>query len=89
VTIGHHRFGGAEYRLCGQEIGHVHGCGLVDIPLNKTLRDRLVAAGNARPHHIYPNSSWISFQIASEADLPRALALLHLGYERRRALRRL
>ncbi|MDQ2687343.1 MAG: DUF5519 family protein [Armatimonadota bacterium] len=86
VTKGLHRFGGTEYRLGNHELGHVHGNGLLDIPLSKSLREQLVADGRARPHQIYPHSGWISFNIHSEADVPNALALLHLAYERRQSL---
>ncbi len=85
VTRGHHRFGGVEYRLGGHEIGHLHGNGLLDIPLTKTLREQLVADGRAQPHHIYATSGWISYYIRGTNDLDGALALLRLAYERRRS----
>lgn len=86
VTQGLHRFGGTEYRLGGYELGHVHGNGLLDMPLTKSLREQLVADGRAKPHHIYPHSGWISFYIHGESDTANALALLHLAYERRQSL---
>lgn len=84
VIKGLHRFGGTEYRRGGRELGHVHGNGLLDLPLTKSLREQLVADGKALPHHIYPRSGWVSFYIYSEADTAHALALLRLAYERRR-----
>ena len=86
VSKGLHRFGGTEYKLGGHEIGHVHGNGLLDMPLTKVLREQLVADGRALPHHIYPYSGWISFFIHGEADTAGALALLRLAYERRLGL---
>ncbi len=86
VTKGLHRFGGTEYRLGGHELVHVHGNGLLDLPLTKPLREQLVADGRAQSHHIYPRSGWVSFYIHSEADTLNALALLRLAYERRKAL---
>lgn len=86
VTKRLHRFGGTEYRLGNHELGHVHGNGLLDMPLTKPLHAQLVADDKARPHHIYPHSGWVSFYIHSEADVPNALALLHLAYERRQSL---
>jgi hypothetical protein len=86
VTKGLHRFGGTEYRLGGYELGHVHGNGLLDMPLTKSLREQLVSDGRTKPHHIYPNSGWISFYIHSEGDTANAVALLRLAYERRQSL---
>jgi len=89
VTVGVHRFGGTEFTLTvGQsrrEVGHLHGNGLLDIPFTKALRDEMVGAGRARPHHIFPRSGWVSFYIHSEADAPGAVALLRRNYERRQA----
>jgi hypothetical protein len=82
VTKGLHRFGGAELRVGGREIGHLHGNGLLDVPLTRALRQQLVADGKAKPHHIYPASGWISYYMNSEYDVRGAVALLRLSYER-------
>lgn len=76
-----HRFGGIEYRLGRREIGHVHGDHLVDIPFPKKVRDELVAAGDAQPHHILPESGWVSLYLHGEADTERAIRLLRRSYE--------
>lgn len=76
-----HRFGGVEYRLGLREIGHVHGDHLLDIPFPKRVRDRLVEAGEALPHHIYPQTGWVSFYIREETDVARAIALLQQSYD--------
>ncbi len=76
-----HRFGGVEYRLGRREIGHMHGDYLVDIPFPKRIRDELIAAGAAEPHHILPESGWISFYVRSEPDIERAIALFRRSYE--------
>jgi hypothetical protein len=76
-----HRFGGVEYRLGSREIGHVHGDYLVDIPFPKRVRDQLVAAGAAAPHHILPETGWVSFYIRDESDVQRAAALLQQSYD--------
>jgi hypothetical protein len=81
VAVGPHRFGGKEYRLGRREIGHVHGDYLVDIPFPKHVRNELVAAGLAEPHHILPDSGWISFYIKDTADAERAIALLRRSYD--------
>ena len=56
VTIGPHRYGGKEFCLGKRELGHIHGDRLVDIPFPKSVRDEVVAAGDAEPHHILPES---------------------------------
>ncbi len=82
VTSGAHRFGGLEFRIGNCEIGHLHGRHQVDIPFSARLRKELVASGKASPHHLYPNSGWISFYIRSEDDVKDAIALLRLNYDR-------
>jgi luciferase-like monooxygenase len=77
VTAQPHRFGGTEYRFGKREIGHIHGDHLVDIPFPKNVRNELVAAGIAEPHHILPNSGWISFYIKRADQVESAIALLH------------
>jgi hypothetical protein len=77
-----HRFGGAEFRLGKRELGHLNGDSLVDLPFPRRLRDELVAAGRARPHHVLPDSGWVSFWIESPDDVERAIALFRLAYDR-------
>ncbi len=86
VTTKIHRFGGTEFTLGRREIGHLHGNGLLDIPFTKPIRDQVVGAGLAQPHHIIPHSAWISLYIKSADDVPNALALLRRNYERWQAL---
>jgi Luciferase len=76
-----HRFGGTEYRLGRREIGHVHGDHLVDIPFPKEVRDALVASGRAEPHHILPQSGWVSVYLKQPPDVDRAIELLHYSFE--------
>lgn len=81
VTAQPHRFGGREYRLGRRELGHVHGDALVDVPLPTRVRDEVVAAGKAQPHHILPESGWVSVHLREPADVARAIELLRLSYE--------
>jgi hypothetical protein len=82
ITTGPHRFGGLEYLLGKTEIGHLHGSRLLDIAFSKEVRDALVTAGHAAPHHIAPETGWISFWLKSEADSEHAVWLLRLSYLR-------
>ncbi len=76
-----HRFGGTEYRIGRRELGHVHGDYLVDIPFPKKMRDEIVAMGEAEPHHILPDTGWISFYVREEKDVQRAIDLLQQSYQ--------
>jgi predicted DNA-binding protein (MmcQ/YjbR family) len=81
VTAHSHRFGGTEYRLGRREIGHVHADRLLDVPFPSRVRDELVAAGRAQPHHVLPHSGWVSFYIRAADDIEQAVALLRQSYE--------
>jgi hypothetical protein len=82
VTVQPHRFGGIEFLLDGTEIGHLHGDNLVDLLLPKSIRDEMVATGSAEPHHIYPESGWMSVYLKSDSDMIKAVELLRFKYER-------
>ncbi len=82
VTSGIHRYGGTEFRVGSREIGHLHGHGLLDVLYTRVVRDQIVEAGLAQPHHIFPQSAWVSFDVRTAEDVPAALMLLHRNYER-------
>lgn len=76
-----HRFGGTEYRLGRREIGHIHGDHLVDIPFPRRVRDEVIANGRALPHHILPDTGWVSLYLRKPEDVAQAVALLRQSYE--------
>lgn len=82
-----HRFGGIEFRLGKRELGHLHGDVLADLPFPRAVRDELIAAGRARPHHVLPDSGWVSFRIESPDDVEAAIELFRLAYDRAAAAR--
>jgi Family of unknown function (DUF5519) len=82
VTSHPHRFGGVEFRLGKRELGHLHGDRLADIPFPKRVRDELIAAGRARPHHVLPESGWISRWIERDEDAEDVVELFRLSYDR-------
>jgi Family of unknown function (DUF5519) len=86
VTVHSHRFGGVEFRLGRRELGHLHGDPprLADLPFKRTIRDMLVETGRALPHHVLPDSGWVSKPIRSDEDAAEALELFRLSYERAR-----
>jgi hypothetical protein len=81
VSTAPHRFGGVEYRLGTRELGHIHGDHLLDIPFPKKVRDEIVNADLAEPHHILPQTGWVSFYLREEGDVQKAIALLRRSYE--------
>ena len=88
VEVGPHRFGGVEFRLGRRELGHLHGDRIADLPFPRRVRDELIAAGRARPHHVLPESGWVTFPIRQPDGVDRAIGLFRLSYERARRARR-
>ena len=76
-----HRYGGTQFDLGTQEIGHFHGNGIVDILFPRSLRDEIVQEGQAVPHHTFPTSGWVSVVLRSPDDVTRAVRLLRRSYE--------
>ena len=54
---------------------------LVDIPFPKKVRDKIVAAGRAQPHHILPETGWVSFYLREDVDVEEAIELLRESFE--------
>ena len=82
VTAHDHRFGGREFRLGKRELGHLHGDRLADLPFPRTIAAMLVETGRAEPHHVLPDTGWVSFRIRSADDVDAAIELFRLAYER-------
>jgi hypothetical protein len=87
VTAQSHRFGGVEFNIGKVEIGHIHGDTLLDVPYTRSIRDVLVRSGEVQPHHVLPESGWISFYLRREEDVERAVKLLRLSYIQKRIRR--
>ena len=82
VTEEPHRFGGMEFRLGKRELGHLHGDYLADLPFPVRIREELVREGKAMPHHVLPQSGWVSYPIRDASAVPGALDLFRLAYQR-------
>ena len=82
VTAVPHRFGGTEYRYGKKEMGHVHGDRLADLPLPRRIHDEVIAGGRAQPHHVLPETGWVSVWMQGPADANDVVALFRLQYER-------
>ena len=85
VTAGPHRFGGTEFCLNKKEMGHIHSEGLADIPFPMKIRDKLVNSGLVKPHHVLPQSGWISYWFHNsgkkEEDIATVIRLFKLRYD--------
>lgn len=81
VSAQPHRFGGTEYVIGKREIGHIHGDRWLDIPFPTRVRDELVAQGLADPHHVLPDSGWVTFVLRNHGDVAEAIALLKRSYD--------
>ncbi len=82
VSTHEHRFGGVEFRLGRREIGHLHGARWADLRFQKRIRDMLVETGRAQPHHVLPDTGWVSKQTRDHADVAEVIELFRLSYER-------
>ncbi len=87
VTSAPHRFGGIEFRLGRRELGHLHGDRMADLPFPRRLRDELIAAGRAEPHHVLPDSGWVTRRVRRPEDVQAIVELFALSYERAVAAR--
>ena len=88
VSVHPHRFGGIEFRLGRRELGHLHGDRIADLPFPRRVRNQLIAEGRARPHHVLPDSGWITVSIRSDEEAERAVELFRMAYERAQNARR-
>jgi hypothetical protein len=69
------------YWLGRRQIGHIHHDGVVDLQFPKALHDELIATGRAEPHRGgFP--AVVSFAIRQPDDVPDALDLFRLSYDR-------
>jgi hypothetical protein len=88
VRSGSDRFGGVEFKLGRRELGHVHGDRFADLPFPRRIRDELVAAGRAEPHHVLPESGWVTARIREPGDVEAVIELFRMSYDRATSRRR-
>ena len=63
-------------------MGHLHGERLADLPFPIEVRKDLVESGHELPHHICPESGWVSYWIRNSDDIPAVVDLFKMQYER-------
>jgi Family of unknown function (DUF5519) len=81
VTTDDHRFGGIAFRLGRRELGHLHGT-IADLPFPRRERDELVASGRARPHHVLPQSGWVTVPMRTASEVANVIELFRRNYDR-------
>jgi hypothetical protein len=81
VTTHHHRFRGVEFRLGQRELGHLHRS-FADLPIPRRVRDELVRDGRAQPHHVLPESGWVTVSMRPAIDVQNVIELFRQNYER-------
>lgn len=75
--------GVSGYRFGRPQIGHVHDDGHADFSFPRKVRDELIRSGQAIPHPAFPESrTTVSYRIRSAEDVPGALELFRMNYER-------
>ena len=45
------------------------------------VRNKLVDSGHVSPHHVLPQSGWISYWIEGEKDIPVVIELFKMRYD--------
>ena len=81
VSTHPHRFGGIEFRVGRRELGHLHRS-IADLPFPRQVRDELIATGRVRPHHVLPDSGWVTVPMRSASDVTNVIELFRKNYER-------
>lgn len=81
VSVHEHRFGGVEFRVGRRELGHLHPF-IADLPFPRAVRDDLIASGRALPHHVLPESGWVTAPMRTPSEVAGVIELFRQNYER-------
>lgn len=79
IAVTGYRYGDPE--SSGPQLGHLHHDGVADLQFPKELHDGLIRSGRAEPHRGNFRAV-VSYRVASEEDVPGAVELFRLSYER-------
>ncbi len=72
------------YRFGRRQIGHIHHDGVADLQFPRAVHDELISNGRAQPHRgSFP--AVVSYHIRVPEDVPGALDLFRLNYDRAKA----
>jgi luciferase-like monooxygenase len=59
-----------------------YGDRLADLPLPRKLHAQVIAAGRAKPHHVLPETGWVSCWMAGPDDAEGVIELFRMQYDR-------
>ncbi len=82
VTEAPHRFGGIVFHLGRQELGHLHGETVADLPFPRPILDELIAGGRISPDDLVSGSDWVSLRVKRPEDVAKIVELFGLSRER-------
>jgi len=71
---------GADFYVGEEELGHIHMDGSIHLATNEALKKALLK-NNLAAKFPYGNH-WVQFRILTEKDVPKALFLFQVNYER-------
>lgn len=80
VTSSLHKYGGIQFNVRAHEFGHLHGNGLLDIPVTRAVKNELIKNYAIEDHHVFRDSGWISFWIKTPDDQAIAISILERAY---------
>lgn len=72
------------YKFGRRALGHIHDTGVADLAFPREIRDELVIDGRAKPHGA-GFAGVVSYRIREGEDVPGAVELFRMSYERARA----
>lgn len=82
VTTSVHKYGGLQFNFNGKELGHIHSNGLLDMPLSRAVKQKLMQQDvRVKDHHSFINSGWISVYMSAMSDKHLAIRLFKSKYQ--------
>lgn len=72
------------YRFGRRALGHIHTTGVADLTFPKEIHDQLIFDGRAKPHGA-GFAGVVSYHIQKPEDVPGAVELFRMSYERAKA----
>lgn len=82
VMVESDHLAGVEFRLGYRELGHIHGTDVGHVPVPPDVRDRLISAGRASPHPMFPTANWVEIVISTPEAAEELLRLFRMNYDR-------
>ncbi|MCD0489543.1 DUF5519 family protein [Pedobacter sp. MC2016-14] len=87
TSLERHKYGGLQFNCGQQELGHIHGNGLLDILFSLKIKQLLMKEGKIEDHHRFSSSGWISFHLRNYEDAVYAKELMALAYRKCKEIR--